>query len=450
MISRAGTGYATLMLASLLPVCAWANDENATEQDSRLEFNSLLEVEWAYGTVDKINQKQELVFEPEMDIELNENSKITTIARLRTDAVDRLEPGDSSHDEVSAMSRHWLIGDNSDVELRELYVESEIGEAFFILGKQQIVWGKADGLKVLDVVNPQNFREFILDDFDDSRIPLWSLNAEIPVNDSVLQLIWIPDKTYNVLPVSDSLYAFTSTDIVPVVPSGVAVDLRPVDKPDRFFADADYGLRVTSFVGGWDLTINYFYHFNDTPVLFRTLSSGAQPKVIMTPRYKRSRLFGGTFSNAFGGFVLRGEIGYSTDRYFLTNNVSDSDGITKSNELAYVLGLDWSGIDDTFLSAQLFQSRLTDNQLGLVRAVVDTTMTFLARRDFMNETVVAEVLWLHNLNHDDGLIRAKLSYEWSDTVKVLLGADIFYGNEAGVFGQFDRNDRLTVGVEWGV
>jgi len=277
--SCAGTGCAWLIIASLLPVGAWANDPETAEQNFRPEFGSLLKTEWAYGTTEKISQKQELVFEPEMNIELNNHRKITAIARLRTDAEDRLEPGNPSQDEVSGMSRRWLTGDHSDMELRELYVESEAGEVLFILGKQQIVWGKADGLKVLDIVNPQDFREFILDDFDESRIPLWSVNAEIPVSDSVLQLIWIPDKTYNVLPEPDSLYAFTSTDIVPVAPPGVAVDFRQADKPDRFFADADYGLRLTRFVGGWDLTVNYLYHFNDTPVLFRTLTPGPQHRV---------------------------------------------------------------------------------------------------------------------------------------------------------------------------
>ena len=62
-----------------------------------------------------------------------------------------------------------------------------------VLGRQQNVWGKADGLKVLDLVNPQDFRELILDDFDDSRIPLWAVNAEIPVAEVVVPLVWIPE-----------------------------------------------------------------------------------------------------------------------------------------------------------------------------------------------------------------------------------------------------------------
>jgi len=56
-----------------------------------------------------------------------------------------------------------------------------IGNGFALrLGKQQIVWGETDGLKLLDVMNPQNFREFILDEFEDSRLPLWSVKYTVP------------------------------------------------------------------------------------------------------------------------------------------------------------------------------------------------------------------------------------------------------------------------------
>ncbi len=422
-----------------------------TENESLdIEYSSMFETEWAYGTVVNNSQKLELIFEPEVNIDFQYNSKFTAIARLRVDVEDNLESGDLSQDATSNYSQRTMIGDHADMEMREFYYETESGETYLKLGKQQIVWGKADGLKVLDVVNPQDFREFILDDFNDSRIPLWTVNAEIPLNDSVLQLIWIPDQTYHAIPKPDSLYAFTSPLLVPVLPAGVAVDLRPVDKPDDFFADADYGMRLSSFIGGWDVTLNYLYHYYDTPVLFQKLALGAQPVVTVTPGYERTHLIGGTFSNAFGEFVLRGELGYSTDRYFLTNNIKNTNGVFKTDEVSYVLGLDWSGISDTFLSMQLFQSLLLDDQPGLVRDKVDTSMTFLASRNFMNDTLVVEILWIHNTNNNDGLVRPKIKYEWQDNINIWLGADTFYGDSKGLFGQFNKNDRIVLGMEWGI
>jgi hypothetical protein len=114
------------------------------------------------------------------------------------------------------------------------------------------------------------------------------------------------------------------------------------------------------------------------------------------------------------------------------------------------LGLDWSGIQDTFLSAQLFQSWLPDFRDGITRPELDTSFTFLARRELWNETLTAEVLWIANTNDGDGLLRPKLSYDLQDNVEIWAGLDLFYGDRNGLFGQFDGNDRLLFGVEIGL
>ena len=46
------------------------------------------------------------------------------------------------------------------------------------LGKQMIVWGEIDGFRLLDLVNPFDLRQFILDDYEDSRMPQWGVDAK--------------------------------------------------------------------------------------------------------------------------------------------------------------------------------------------------------------------------------------------------------------------------------
>ena len=41
-----------------------------------------------------------------------------------------------------------------------------------------MVWGTADGIKLLDIVNPTDYRELNQNAFEDSRIPVWMINAE--------------------------------------------------------------------------------------------------------------------------------------------------------------------------------------------------------------------------------------------------------------------------------
>ncbi len=68
--------------------------------------------------------------------------------------------------------------------LKELYVDTQLGDWSFRLGKQQVVWGTADGIKLLDIINPTDFRELNQNSFEDARIPVWMINAETDIGDA--------------------------------------------------------------------------------------------------------------------------------------------------------------------------------------------------------------------------------------------------------------------------
>jgi len=62
--------------------------------------------------------------------------------------------------------------------LREAYIDQETEDISFRVGKQQVVWGTADGMKLLDVINPTDYTEMAQNQMEDSRIPVWMINAE--------------------------------------------------------------------------------------------------------------------------------------------------------------------------------------------------------------------------------------------------------------------------------
>lgn len=414
---------------------------------SSLRAGAVIETEYAVSTADGRAQKAELIVTPELDWRGPWGISGYASARLRADAFDRLKPGEPDQPTASAASRRRLLSDRTEAELREAYLDMRLGPAFLRLGKQETVWGQADGLKVLDVVNPQSFREFVLDDFDDSRIPLWTAKWEVPAGPGLLQMVWIPDRTYNDLPGSEDLFALTSPQLVPQPAPGTSVTVRPPQRPQRFFADSDAGVRWSAFLGGWDLTLSYLYHYRDNPVPFRrTGPAGAT----IEQRYRRSNLVGTTFSSAFGAFTVRGEAGYSTDRFFLAADPADADGVVETEELSYVLGLDWQGPDDLFVSGQLFQSLLGTASSRVTRPALQTDATLLVRQQYWHDTLTAEVLVTHNLDLHDGLVEPRLAWDYQSNVTLSLGGAVFHGPERGRFGQFDDLDRLTLAVEIGI
>ena len=89
------------------------------------------------------------------------------------------------HVELNAFKDFDADGDydsnESDTQrdfLREAYVDTELKDVSMRIGKQQVVWGTADGMKLLDAINPTDYTEMAQNQMEDSRIPVWMLNAE--------------------------------------------------------------------------------------------------------------------------------------------------------------------------------------------------------------------------------------------------------------------------------
>lgn len=421
----------------------------AADKPSPIDVSMLGTVELAVPEQAEYGLKLETTLTPTFKTELPGGSRLTLVSRLRTDFWDHLEPGEPDTSARTPINRPLYIGDRGELELRELYWQIPVADFYITLGKQQIVWGTADGLKVLDVVNPQSFREFILPEFDQSRIPLWSINIETKLHEMDVQLVLIPDQSYHQIPRPGDAFAFTSPrfsniGVLDDVP--VPVQLKNPQRPADKLENGDAGIKFSGFWRGWDLSLLYLYHYEDIPVIERRFNDGV---LEVTPRYERAHLIGGSFARAFGQLTVRGELGYTRGRALSVDRPSDADGVIGRDVLAAVIGLDWSGFDQWFVSFQLFQDRLTDDARGLQRPRHDATTTLYLRRRFLNDTLIFESRWYANMNDGDGLGRAKLAYELSDTVTVSFGVDWFYGESEGVFGQFGDNDRAVLGLNFG-
>jgi hypothetical protein len=146
---------------------------------------------------------------------------------------------------------------------------------------------------------------------------------------------------------------------------------------------------------------------------------------------------------------VRGELGYNFDVYFPTERVSDANGIVKTDELRYVVGLDWYGFNETVISGQFFHSWITRHSEAAIRKQNDFTTTLLLQRDFLNDALIFQTIWIHDVRNGDGLYRAKLTYEIQTGLLGWIGIDWFYGGSNGVFGEFDSKDRAVVGFEYG-
>jgi len=117
--------------------------------------------------------------------------KTETSARIFIDGdAEELQEGATYHVELNLMRDSKGVGDYDSNEsytqrdaLREAYVDAEVNDYSIRAGKQQVVWGTADGMKLLDAINPTDYSEMAQNQMEDSRIPVWMMNAETDAAD---------------------------------------------------------------------------------------------------------------------------------------------------------------------------------------------------------------------------------------------------------------------------
>ena len=419
--------------------------------EASVRVGGIVSATHATQTTNGASQKSEVVIRPQLEWRSDFGVDVTAIGRIRADGQNQLEPDEPNQATVDSWSRRTFLGRHTEVELRELYLEAYPFDTYLKLGKQQIVWGQTDGLKVLDRVNPQRYREFILEDFESSRIPLWAAKWEFSL-DNVLsknwdgQFILIPDQTYHEVPDIGATYAPTSPELVVTPPVGSTITGYTLEKPDRVLADADFGLQLSGRLSGWDLTANYLYHYADTPVMRLIQEDNG---IRIHGSYERTHTIGGSASNAFGDFTLRSELGYTTNRYVQAPNSNAIAGVIRGGELSYALGVDWMGLSDTLISVQLIQSWFDRNGITASRDTIETDATLLIERTFLNEVVTFRNLLIQDVDTGDGLLTTELTYNYLANLELRIEANIFYGSQYGRYGQFDDRDHLLIGFEYG-
>ncbi|MDX1456296.1 MAG: DUF1302 family protein [Marinobacter sp.] len=392
------------------------------------EWSSTLDLESAYAYQTGDWQKNSATWRPQLIQRFDSGARLTALGLVQVDVEDELDPGRPDQPFRARNTRVYHANSRTDLELRELYLDQYFGAAFLRLGKQQIVWGQADGLRVLDVINPLTYKEFILPDLEDRRIPLWAAQLDVPVGAGSLQLVWVPDATVSEFPAPGATFALLDD---PFDGQGQQVVARP-----HSLETSDVGGRASLFLAGWDLTFNYLYHTVDDP-LIQLEPSNRQVRA----SYNRSHLAGFTFARPFGNLTLRGELGHESERRYPAANLQ---AWQRTRETAWVLGADYQGFQDTLVSAQLFQTRRHDAGGNLDRH--REQVTFLLQRDYLHERLQLAGLAIYDLQDKDSLVQLSATYKLTSRWLLSAGADVFGGTSEGRFGRFRQDSRWNLGA----
>jgi len=339
--------------------------------------------------------------------------------------------------------------DSLDFRMRELYLDLYFDNFDIRIGKQQVVWGKADGVFITDIVSPLNLTEFLLPDFDEIRTGVIATKVNYYLGNSTFEAIWIPVFTPTERPAAGSIWYMQ-----PEFPVPPAWDLsRELITPG--LETSEVFLKYTALTSAIDFELMGAYTWDDNPTLyvqkeFGVDSSTMQPilqGLNITPEYHRLTIGGGSFSSEIKGVILRGEAAYYNGKYFLTEDPLQPDGNIQKDYLHYLVGLDFN-LGPVKFSSQFIQQTILNYDNNILNEKTENTMTFLTRYDMLRETLHLELFSYIGLTNEDALIRPKITYDFDDSFSILLGSNIFVGDEKGRFGQYGDNSMLYMKIKY--
>ncbi len=344
----------------------------------------------------------------------------------------------------------YLYGiDSLDFRLREIYLDLYFDNFDIRVGKQQIVWGKADGVFITDIVSPLNLTEFLLPDFDEIRIGVYAAKFDYYFGNSTIELIWKPIFAGNKLPGPGSIWFKP-----PAFPAPPTFDYSK-EKINASLENSEVYLKYSLSSSAIDFDLMGAYTWDQTPSMYTDKEFGFdtvtnQPGLtglLITPEHHRLYVAGGSFTSTIKSFVIRGEAAYYNGKYFQTADPMAEGALTQKDYLHYVVGLDYS-VGHLKLSAQFIQKYIMDYNDFIDEEEFGNTMTFLARYDAIRETLHLELFSYVGLNYGDALIRPKVTYDFSDSFHIILGSNIFVGDERGMFGRYDENSMIYTKIRY--
>jgi hypothetical protein len=333
-------------------------------------------------------------------------------------------------------------GTDVQVGLREAFLEYYTDFVDLRIGKQIVIWGKADGLAVTDIVSPKDLTNFLIPDFRELRVGVIAARANAYMGPAVVELVYLPVFTPSKLPGPESIW-YTSLE-TPIEPT-----VEPAPEVGSGLDDGElYGrLRMRTSELDVDLAGGYYWTNEPSPTITKELASpGVVSSLTITPEHYRQWLAGGAVSSSLGPLILRGEAGFFSPTRFLTTDMTDTDGYVEKDYLQSLVGADTvlAGVD---LSAQVLHQYILAHDNALRQEQQSWTATFRARASFLREQLVFDAFSYVGLEGPDALIKLGATWAPADALSFRAEASLFLGEE-GRFGAYAENDLVVLSTRY--
>jgi len=334
-----------------------------------------------------------------------------------------------------------VFGDRRDESrLREGYVEGRRGNFDYRVGKQIIAWGRTDRLNPTDNLTPRD-ATLLAGDIDEDRFgslaakASWNFDAATSVTG-----IWIPEFRPNVVG----------------LPSRPGVVFQE-NVPD---SSRQWALKLDQSGKAIDWSVSWFDGFDlNADIAPGPLTPAGQ---VVNLDHHRIRVLGADAATTRGSYRFAAE-----GAYVRTEDPNGTDPGIKNPFFYGVLGVERDYPDNLIVIVQAFTRQVTHysnpediaspaaRAIAVQQAVSNNQydrsqqgLTLRVDKKWFNETLEAEFAGVALLNRDGYLLRPRVIYLYSDSIKFIAGYEYLKGSDQTAYGLLEKNKTLFAEARW--
>lgn len=332
-----------------------------------------------------------------------------------------------------------ILPERTGIQLREAFITYAQGNFDLRIGRQIIVWGVADALRVADCVSPCDYTEFLAQDYDDIRMPVNALRARYTVGSVTFEALCNPIVNFFVLP-TDGRNPWALRP--PSSPLPYTIDLEE-GKPKPKIENVEYGGRLIANLSGGDITLSALRTWNKQPALCPGIAGDGQ-SILINGRYLRMTMVAADGSLPLGQFVLRAEAALYIGE---AQSVLLGHNVQQRNVMNALVGIDWYPGNDWIISLQYFHKHLFGNMEGIASYRNAGIATARISKDLLRSTLKLSTFAYVDVADGALFNRLSIAYSLNDQIELAAGYDLLHA-QRGKLAIYGKNSEAWIKAKY--
>ena len=305
---------------------------------------------------------------------------------------------------------------------REGFLQGRFGAFSLKMGQQVLVWGESDAAVVTDLISPRDQTELFSTPVDESRIGQRLLTLDYyPGANQQLTLFFNPDPQVNRYAPVGHEYALSANAGAVILP----------EQLPKFGQETEFGMRWSFTRNGVDVSGSWADLIDNDPVYvwqgleFGLKSESLTPVPVWEPQYRRFQLLGGGAQVSSGDLLWKGEGALWLGKDF-TSTESSGDGTRERKVRVLALGVEYSGNAGALWSLEASDQWIEDWDASLLGTREHQDLVYASwSRSFQNETLLPQLVLVHQPSLGEWMLQAEFQYDWSDVVQFHMATQSF-------------------------